>query len=119
MFRDQLFAISIAPKIEPVDTPAGRAFIRSFSAGEKDKLEADVRKDPSVSFRARLIVLGCCNEDGSQAFLPGDVHRIADYPISILEPLVEAIVRLNKLSPEDVEGLEKNSTSQTSSSNTA
>lgn len=119
MFKEQLFAISTTPAIEPVETPIGRAYVRTISAGEKDRLEQEVNKDPSVSFRARLIVLSACKEDGSPEFAPGDVHRIADYPVYLVEPLIEAAIRVNKMSKEDVEGLEKNSNGRARSSSTS
>lgn len=111
--RESFFAIPSTGAVEPVETPAGTAYVRTITVGEKDRLELE---DKGVSFRARLLVLCVCDEGGAPVFRAGDAHRIADYPLHIVEPLVEAALRVNKFSKEDVDGLEKKSTSQTGSS---
>ena len=118
MFRDAFFAQSASPTIEKVATTAGEAYVRSMSVGEKDTFDKAIVKDPSVSFRARLIVMCVCDCHGAPAFQTGDVHRIADFPLALVEPLVDAAIRVNKLSPKDLEALEKNCNGQSDSSST-
>ena len=107
MFKESLFSICPDRKIEPVDTPAGRTFIRTITVREKDELDATA-VDGRVS-RANLLIAFCCKEDGSPEFDEFDAGRIADLPMNLVEPIIDAAIGLNRLSPKDVEGVRKNS----------
>jgi hypothetical protein len=106
MFRDDLFAQPAGRTIEPVETPAGRTFIRSLMAGEKDRF--DIAAAKSGEFRARLVQASCCTEAGQLEFTEADLHRINDLPLHLIEPIVDAAIRLNKIGPGDAEVLRKN-----------
>lgn len=106
MFRDQLFNQPAIRTIEPVETPAGRTYVRSLMAGEKDEFDKLAVKDGK--FRARLVVACCCDEHGQAEFQPGDVHRVNDMPLHLIEPIVDAAIRLNRIGPGDAEAIRKN-----------
>jgi len=105
-FRDSLFAAPADRTIEKVDTPAGPTFVRSLMVGEKDAFDTSAAKDGM--FRARLIVACCCDEHGRPEFQSSDVHRVNDLPVSFVEPIVDAAIRVNRIGPGDAESIRKN-----------
>lgn len=106
MFKEALFAASADRIIEPVETPAGKTYIRSLMAGEKDKFDVGASKDGM--FRAHIVVASCCNEHGVPEFNGGDLLRINDLPLHLVEPIVDAAIKLNRIGPGDAEAIRKN-----------
>lgn len=104
MFRDEL--LRATRTVEPVETPLGPTFVRSITAGEKDELEQEHAKDGKL--RCRLVVLCCCSEDGRPEFTAQDLPALDALPLSAVEPIVEAAIRLNRMSPRDAEDARKN-----------
>lgn len=105
-FRDELFAQPAERTIESVETPAGKTFVRSLMAGEKDKFDRAAHQ--RGRFRARLIVACCCDEGGNPIFNEADIPRLDDMPVPLIEPIVDAAIRVNRMSPEDAEAIRKN-----------
>jgi hypothetical protein len=106
--RESFFAIPPEITTEPVVIRGEKYFVRALTVGEKDKWELENGKEGATSMRARLVVATVCDESGAPVFKAGDVHRLADYPVSVVEPLVDAALKLNRITKEDVEELEKN-----------
>lgn len=105
MYRDAL--LKSAPRaIVPVDTPAGRTFVRAITAGEKDEFDRQVTKDGK--FRCRLVMLCCCKEDGSAEFTNLDLPALDQLPLPDLEAIVDAALAVNRISAKDSEEIRKN-----------
>jgi hypothetical protein len=108
-FKESLF--SICPEhrqIEPVDTPAGRTYVRALTVAEKDDFDKDVQESGGVS-RPYILIHFCCKEDGSAEFDGFDINKINRMPAGMVEPIINAALKLNRLSSDDVEGVRKNS----------
>jgi len=99
----------------PVTVPGlGSCFVRAMSAGERDEFEVAHSKGKHRDFRARLVAMTVCDEDGNLAFSPADIPALSALPAATLQPLVVAAVEVNRLTEEDVADLEaagKNSSS--------
>lgn len=105
MFRESAFA---HPKVivEPVETPAGPTFVRVVTVGEKDEFDRGFREDGK--FRPRLILLACCKEDGSPEFTIGDLPTIEALPLTVMEPIIDAALSINRIGPKEQDDLRKN-----------
>lgn len=107
MFRDALLQqAQTGRRIEPVETPAGRTFVRTITAGEKDEFDREAQKDGK--FRCRLVMLCCCTEDGRAEFTNLDLPALDELPVAVVESIVDAAIRINRMSPADAETLRKN-----------
>jgi hypothetical protein len=107
--REQFFAAVPPPKAEDVEVPGmGVVRVRTLTAGERCKLEDASRGKGVEGFRARIVVASVVGEDGKPLFGYEDVQRLSDTPAYVLEPIVDAAVRLNAMSAADVSELEKN-----------
>ena len=109
-FRDTVFSRPTERTIEPVETPAGRTYVRTLMVGEKDQFDIVAAKDKM--FRAHLLVACCCDEAGRPEFTQDDLHRLNDQPVHLVEPIIDAAIRLNRIGPEDAEAIRKNSSPQ-------
>lgn len=107
-FKESLFSICPDRAIEPVETPAGTTYVRTITVREKDEFDKAVQEAGGVS-RAHILIHFCCKEDGSPEFDEFDANRIGDLPAGVVEPIINAALKLNKLSGEDVEAVRKNS----------
>jgi hypothetical protein len=106
MFKESLFSICPDRTIEPVETPAGRTYVRSITVREKDAFDAAVQETKAT--RAQLLIHCCCKEDGSPEFDEFDLVRIGELPAGAVEPIVDAALRVNRFRPEDTEAVRKN-----------
>lgn len=104
------------PEHEDITIPGiGPVKVKVLTQGEKDKWDMAIEKD-RVGFRARLLQATVIDDRGILVFSEEDVPKIMQMPLYILEPAVEAAMRINRLSSKDREELEKNSTGQPVSS---
>lgn len=68
-------------------------------------------------FRAMLVVACTCNECGDRMFAASDMDAVGKMPAGLIEPIVDAAIRVNGLSDKEVDVIEGNSeTDQVSSS---
>lgn len=107
--RDELLAIDDR-EIVPVEVPAwGRTLhVRSLSAGEADRFEVEIKGAKPEHVRAMLLVITVCDENGQLIFAPGDVEALAGKRSAATLPLYRAAIDVNRMSPGDVDALEKN-----------
>jgi hypothetical protein len=98
------------PKVEQVDVPelGDFVFVRALTAGERDQFEVQHVKSKEKDFRARLVAATACDGVGSRLFTEADVPTLSNLPAAVLEPLVQAATKINRLSADDVEDLRKN-----------
>lgn len=101
---------------ELVEVPewGGSVYVRTMTAGERDRFEAEHRRrgesgDAYEDIRARLAVSTVCDESGALLFTPADVPAISRKSAKALDRIFAAAQRLNGLSSQDVEDLRKNS----------
>jgi len=116
--RDQILAASDL-KTEIVDVPewGGQVTVRTMTGAEKDEWEERLlagseegsRKVTLKRIRATLLALTVVDESGKRLFADSDVERIAGKSAAAIDRVYEAASRLNRLSKQDVEELEKNS----------
>lgn len=87
----------------------GRTFVvKTMTVGEKDRAEVACARSGGTNLRSCYLVACVTNEDGSPAFREAELDRIAGLPSSVMEPLVNAAIRVNKLSEADAEAVRKN-----------
>lgn len=91
-------------KTEPVEVPewGGSVFVRTMSAGERDRFEAAHLKSPERDFRARLAVACVCDEAGKPVFTAEDVPSLSSKSGAALTRIFEAASKLNRMNKEDV-----------------
>lgn len=107
----EAFFLARPPQLERVEVPDLGSFvwIRPMTAGERDAFEVTHERTGGKDFRARLTASVCCDETGKALFDSACVPSLSQLPASTLQPIVEAAIRVNRLSPADVKELEKNS----------
>lgn len=108
MFREQFFALPLAAAFEEVETPAGVARVYALTAGEKDAFDVAHARAEGKDFRARLVVATVRDQEGHPAFTAADIPAISAAPFTLVEPLVKAAVRVNRMSDDEAEALRKN-----------
>ena len=100
--------------IEPISLPewGGDAFIRTMSGTERDSWEMyaskQMEKVNNVNIRAKLASITLCDKEGKRLFGDGQVDALSKKSAKALNRVYEAALKLNKLSDEDIEQLEKN-----------
>jgi hypothetical protein len=107
MFKESLFSICPDRAIEPVDTAAGRTYVRSLTVGEKDVFDAN-SGGGTKAVRVHLLIACCCKEDGSPEFTEFDAGELSRLPSHVVEPIVAAAMRVNRFGEGDQETIRKN-----------
>lgn len=108
--REELLAVDDVEVRKVEDVPFwGDVFIRSFSAGKRDEIEAAHLKDPYKDFRARFVVASVCDEKGNLIFKPSDIPAVSQKSAKCIDMIFGEVAKLNRITKDDVEELEKNS----------
>ena len=99
---------------EIVDLPGlGKILVRTMTAELKDHFDLGHAKAGGKHFRSRLMVYSCrCPESGQLLFSEADIPELTSLPAHVIEPLAMPMIRVNKLSDQEREDLEKKSPSQ-------
>jgi hypothetical protein len=102
-------------RVVPVPIGDGETIhVREISSAELSKFQlAGVDKKgkpkPIDDFRERLVVLCACDETGEPIFADDDAETISQIPASVIEPIITAAQRLNRLGEQtDAEDVKKN-----------
>jgi hypothetical protein len=82
--------------------------VRELTAGERDRFDSEHAAAGKANLWARLVVAMARTQDGERVFQDGDLQAVAAMPSRVLEPLVDAAVRLANAADQSVEALEKN-----------
>lgn len=95
-------------KIEEITVPAwsGSVLVRVLTAGEKEALDVEFRATRNVNYRARLVTAVICDANGERIFDASDIAALAQYPAETLQPIIDAALRVNKWSTDEIEQLE-------------
>ena len=113
--RDQILTIPDY-ELEAVEVPewGGTVHVRTMSGRQRDAYEQLSREvlnggDGAPNVRARVVACFACDEAGNALFEPADVEALGRKSYRALDRVFDAGLRLNGLTAEAVDGLEKNS----------
>lgn len=111
MIKREAFFAANRTEIREVAVPAlgGSVFVRVITAGERDAFEAASNAEKIPTFRARLVQLCACDENGARVFEPADVPSLSTLPAKVLDPIVKAAIEVNAMGADAVEDAAKNS----------
>lgn len=104
-------------RVERVEVPewGDAVHLRELTAGERDLYEgASIEAKGMAKWRdvrAKLLSLSLCDEQGVRLFGDGDIQQLSTLPAGIADRLWEKALKLNRMTKDDVEALEKNSAS--------
>jgi len=108
--RDQILQAK-NPKPIKVEVPewGGDVYIRSMSSKQRDDYEADAAKGiDRKNFRARMVAMTACDEEGNLLFTEEDIEALAEKDCKPMSRLLSIALDLNSFNEEDVVSLEKN-----------
>lgn len=114
--REAFFAVPEEPAYEDVPMPFGTVRVYALTAREKDDFDIAHAKADGANFRARLVVATARDRSGIRMFRDADLIAISARPLPQIEPLVEAAIRVNRMSDRERGELEKNSESRADAS---
>lgn len=103
-----LAAVPLAKETVDVPSLGGSVTVAELNAGERDAFEASHAEAGGKDFRARLVVAAVRDDLGRPLFKVDDIPALSKLPVGALDPIVEAAVRIGKMSAKEVEALEKN-----------
>jgi hypothetical protein len=93
----------------------GSVRLKGLTGAERDAFEAASVKQVGNTaqlnkrnFRARLVALCAINENGEPLFEPSDVIHLGQKSAKALDRLFDSALRLNGMSPNDVDKLTEN-----------
>jgi hypothetical protein len=108
---------------EGQDPAEAFVYVRMISAGERARWEAglEARKGDPAAPPATVVfaVLALCDEAGRPAFTEADIPALAGKSAAAIDRVVEAAIRLNKVSTADIETLEGESAASRSNGSSA
>lgn len=113
--RDDILASPLSLPVERVPVPEwqpdGEVLVKTMTGAERDAFEQEVvaAGDRLDNIRARIAAHTCVDEQGKRLFSPDDIQALGRTSCVALDRVFDAARRLNKLSKQDVEELEKNS----------
>jgi hypothetical protein len=101
-------------KFEDVSVPewGGTVRVATISAIEQDRWSEAAGKDGGISketFRIQYVALCCVDESGNQLFAPKHVEALGKKSSRAIQRVFDAAAKLNGISGEAAEELEKNS----------
>ena len=93
----------------------GTVLLRVMTSRERDSFEsATLDKSGTarmVNIRARLAALSICDTAGARLFNDAEIGLLGDLPAPAMDRIFDAAMRLNRITKDDVDELEKNSES--------
>ena len=107
-----LAAADLPREMVTVPEWGGMVYVRTMTGGERDAWElslTDGEKRNLSNVRARLAVLVMVDEFGARLFRDDQADALGEKSAAALDRIFDVAIRLNKLSQQDVEDLEKNS----------
>jgi hypothetical protein len=106
--RDQILAADDLPRKE-VKIPEWKTtvWVRTLTAGERDRFEGRQARDPYTDVRARLAVLCLVDESGANIFSEQDIPALSQKCSKALDRIFAISVQLNGISKQDLEELKK------------
>lgn len=105
--RDEIFARRSSLPTEEIEVPelGGNVRIRLLTLGEVEEIKRIQKTAPDpIKIYTPIVEKSCVNEDGSPLFVGEDVKLITTLPWAALNTIVEASMKLSKLTPENPGG---------------
>ena len=99
-------------EIEPVPCPewGGTVYVRTITADMRDRLETQFNgREDRIGIRAAMVAASLCTEAGE--FLnptPAEVAALGTKSAKPVDRVADVVLRLNKVSDEEIERLAKN-----------
>ena len=110
--RDSILQASDIPKTKvTIKEWGGDAYIKTLTGGERLKLESDISEDAKKNGPAmcRVVCATLCDAEGKLLFAyPDDIEVLNTKSVAVLHRLFNKALKVNALSPTDVDELEKN-----------
>lgn len=107
--RETFLTPAVLPREEvAIPEMGGSVFVRTMTAGERDRYELEHFRNKDRDVRARLAAYTVCDADGKLLFTPTDIPALSAGSAAVLSRIFNVAVRLNHLTPDDVAELEKN-----------
>lgn len=108
--REAILGCDDLPRQEvPVPEWGGSVSVRMMTAAERERWEAFVQGETRDRIRATLAARTVCDEAGELLFSEADVEALGAKSGPALTRIFAAALKLNRVSKEDVDELEKNS----------
>ena len=102
--------------IERLEIPEwkGHIFIKSMTGNQRDEWETHIVRSRDAAHRAvllrgRLACISACHEDGKPLFTMAQITEVGKKNARALNRIFDASTKLNGLTKEEIESLEKNS----------
>ena len=118
--REAFLQVARAVPEEVVETPAGSVRVVGMTAGERSAFERSMQNAKGKPLparmretRERLVVATARDADGRPLFTADDVGELGAVAAAVLEPLVNAAMRVCGMSESDVEDMAGNSSGTT------
>ena len=90
--------------------------VQGMTARERSEYDAQFRlpsgkpnKKKQLQGRQLLLIACCVDENGEHLFTASDADQLGNLPASVVEPLVDAALRVSGMTAADVEDTAKNS----------
>ena len=90
--------------------------VRGMSARERSEYDAQFRtnsgkpnKRKQLQGRQLMMIACCLDEDGKPLFQDSDASQLGELPASVVEPIVDACLRVCGMTSDDVDDAAKNS----------
>ena len=120
--REAILSIpDIVPVLVEVPEWGGSVYVRGLTARERGQFEASMvevdrktgeRRPKTGNLRARLVVIGVCDEAGRRVFSDEDIPALGKKAALGMERLFDTIRNLSGMTDEDLSLLEGNSLGQ-------
>lgn len=111
--RDEFLSLAGAEDVRSVFVPAfdRDVYFRLIDADEMDRhqIRMQRRQGDDINMRASLLEMCICDENGKRLFKNADAERLRKMKLVHIEPLIDAIMEANGLTPSAKENAEKNS----------
>lgn len=82
--------------------------IREMNVGERLDFEANAQGKPSGEVALLAVIASVVDDDGDLTFDASDIDRLKQLPPDYLLPVMEAVLKINALTDDDVGDLAKN-----------
>jgi len=107
--KDAFFAAVPKPKTAAVGLGNHIVKIREMNVGERLDFEANAQGKPSGEVALLAVLASVIDEDGELIFTSDDIPRLKTLPPDYILPVLEAVLKINALTDDDVGDLAKNS----------
>jgi hypothetical protein len=118
--REQILEACGRPlKVQKFSAPElggdGHVYLRELSASEVDRHTVSINDGENknlTNFRARLVALALCDEQGKRLMQPGDAAQLGQLPSTAINRIDDAVREMNGMQKEAEEAMAKNSESE-------